>query len=458
MNRNERQSGQALVMVTMSLSLLLGAMSLVVDLGWGYYRREASQSAADSAAAAAVRAVVAASSSTPVCGSGNVWCGSPAGTATNCPATAPKTATNSYNNACMLAAANGFTTSGSQTVSVQANTTSTPPTVPGVSVSYWVTVQISQSASSFFNIVSAATGGTSLTSNATATAGLITSGAAGSSPCLYILGPSGTTFTLGNAATVTTSSCGVDINSNATTGNKAMFVTGGARLNSPQVQIVGGVTVNNGGCLATSALSACGTLTPKTVATGVTDPFINLPTPSNPGNCTAGNFTNWQATPYTPTAGCYNGFSLANNMSAVMGAGTYVINGGTFSIQGGSTLTGTSGVMVYLTNGATVNIANNATVNMAAQSTGTYEGILFFQDRTMTSPAASTFAGGANTTMTGSLYFPNSLLNINNGSSTNTEAVVAGSVNFQGGATFKQATNQSQTGLPVPTTSVAVLQ
>ena len=40
----------------------------------------------------------------------------------------------------------------------------------------------------------------------------------------------------------------------------------------------------------------------------------------------------------------------------------YVINGGSFSIQGGSNLTATGGVMIYLTGGAYVNIANGATM------------------------------------------------------------------------------------------------
>jgi hypothetical protein len=461
MKKNQNRNGQALVMVTVGLTMMLGLMSLAVDLGWGYFQRESAQSAADAAAAAAVR-VVEAVTSAPVCGTGKAWCGSPAGTITNCPATKPASATNSYDSACILAYANGgFTTTGSTTVSVQANTTSPAPTVPGVAVSYWVTVRISETPGTFFGIPLVATGGSGLATNVIATSAITTSGSASSPPCLYILGTTGTTFTLGNGAVVTASSCGVYINSNDTTGNKAMWVT--SRLNSPTVSIVGGDLVNNGGCLATSPTAACGSLTPTTGASAIADPFVNLPPPTIPSSCASGNFTSWQATPYQLTTtgsnqGCYDGMSLGNGMSAVMGPGTYVINGGTFSVQGGSTLTATSGVMIYLTNGATVNIANGATVNMSAEGTGTYEGILFFQDRTMASPAASTFAGGANQTLTGSLYFPNSLLNINNGSNSSTEAVVAGSVNFQGGATFKQATTQAQTGLVVNSSATSVLQ
>ena len=144
-------------------------------------------------------------------------------------------------------------------------------------------------------------------------------------------------------------------------------------------------------------------------------------------------------------------------MAAQLGPGTYIINGGSFSIQGGCTVTATGGVMIYLTNGATVNIANGATVTLSAESSGAYEGVLFYQDRTMTTPGPSFFAGGANMSLTGTLYFPNALLNINNGSNTSTEALVVGSVNFEGGATFKQATTLSQTGLGTSATINAVV-
>ncbi len=463
MKKKKNCRGQALAMVTIGLTLMLGMMSLAVDLGWGYYQRESAQSAADAAAAAAVRAVETAVSGSPVCATGIVWCGAPAGTITNCPATRPGTATNSYDNACMLAAANGFTTTGSKTVSVQANTTSPPPTVAGVTVSYWVTVRISETPGSFFGVPLGATGASALATNVISTSAITTSGSASSPPCLYILGTTGTTFNLGNGATVTASSCGVYINSNDVTGNKAMFVTGGARLNSPTVSIVGGDLVNNGGCLATSTGAGCGSLTPTTGASAIADPFASLPAPTIPGSCASGNFTAWQATPYQLTTtganqGCYTGLSLGNGMTANLGPGTYVINGGSFNIQGGTTLNATSGVTIYLTNGAYVSVGNGATLNMSAQGSGTYEGVLFFQDHTMANPTASTFGGGASMNLTGSLYFPHSLLNINNGSNSNTEAVIAGSVNFQGGATFKQATTQAQTGLVVSNTASSVLQ
>jgi hypothetical protein len=508
MKRNQSRSGQAVVVAAFSLSLMLGAMSLVVDLGWGYYRREAGQSAADAAAAAAIRAVET-SGGTPSCGTGIVWCGTPAGTITNCPSTAPTTATNSFDNACMLAAANGFTTTGSKVVSVQANTTSPPPTVPGATVSYWVTVRISESTSAFFSNVGAAwhashayalgaeilangyiqqvtaagtsgssapsfptvTGqtttdntvtwttlganGTAFNSNVMATAGITTSGTSTAAPCIYVLSPNApAAFDAGNGVNVTTASCGIYVNSTSST---ALTVVGGSKVTAPTIDVVGGTSINNGGSTTT---------TPLTGVSAVGDPFASLPVPTAPANSTStscanysGNYSAWVSGGYSLCPGTYSsGLALSNGNPAVMASGIYVISGGPFSIQSGP-LTASGPVLIYLSgSSAYVNIANGTTVTLSAMTSGTYQGVLFYQDRTVTSPAASTFAGGANMTLTGSIYLPNALLNINNGSSTSTEALVVGTVNFEGGATFSEGT-QAQTGLSASVTSTAsVLQ
>lgn len=463
--QNERRSGQALVMVTFALTLMLGMLSLAVDLGWGYYRREVGQSAVDAAAAGAVTAVTV---TTPVCGTGNVWCGSPAGTTTNCPATAPTTATNTYNIACMLAATNGYTTTGGKIVSVQANTTSPAPNAPGVSVNYWVTVRISETPATLFGTPVGIRGLSALSSNVIATAGVVSASSSNNASCMYILGTTGTTFTAGNDATATASGCGVYVNSTTNTGNGAMYATGSARLNAGWAKIAasgaGAYTDPNNGCYATSSTAACGSLTPSTGQTPVADPFSSLTAPSNPGGCASGNFSAWQASPYTPAPGCYNAFTTGNGMAVNLSPGLYYINGGEVNINSGS-VTG-NGVMFYLANGAYVSIQNGATVTLTASTTTNttngqvYEGVLFFQQRNYAGQTASTFAGGSSSNLTGTIYMPSSLVNFNNGSTeSSTMALVANSVDFEGGATtFLQATSQSQTGLPVSTTSYSILQ
>src|ERR1043166_7404739 len=50
----QRQSGQALVMVTFALFAMCGLMGLAIDLGWSFYVHKMARAAADSAAMAAV--------------------------------------------------------------------------------------------------------------------------------------------------------------------------------------------------------------------------------------------------------------------------------------------------------------------------------------------------------------------------------------------------------------------
>jgi len=119
-------------MVCFSLFLMLGMMSLAVDLGWAYYRRDVAQTAADAAASAMIKAALYNSPSSQTCGSNNIWCGSPAGTVTSCPTTAPSSPTTTFDYGCRLASDNGFLPNGStRTVTIQANTTTPAPTVPG---------------------------------------------------------------------------------------------------------------------------------------------------------------------------------------------------------------------------------------------------------------------------------------------------------------------------------------
>jgi hypothetical protein len=73
--------------------------------------------------------------------------------------------------------------------------------------------------------------------------------------------------------------------------------------------------------------------------------------------------------------------------------------------------------------------------------------VLFNQNRTMLTPTEGNFAGGSNLNLTGSLYFPNSRLTIDNANRTSTMALVVSRLNIQGGATINAATSVSQTGI-----------
>jgi hypothetical protein len=446
MKRMRARNGQALVFVVLSLGAVFGLLALGVDLGWTYFRREAAQSAADAAATAVVRAALNSSPAGFSCSSNKVWCGASATAITACPATAPTSVSSSYDNGCMMASANGFVNAGRQAVTLQAYTSSTVPTVSGPAAAYWAVARVSEKPPTFFGSLA----GSAMTITARATA-MIYSSSNGNAGCIYVLDPTANNaFLAANNAQIV-SACGVYVNSSANTSStEAMYVTGSAKVTAPTISVVGSVKTDNNGSTS---------ITPATGATAVADPFASLPSMTPSSTCTSGNFTSWQSTAYTPSPGTYcNGFYVGNGMNAVMTAGTYIISGGQFSIQGGSTVTATGGVTIYLTGGATVNIANGTTVTLSAANSGTYQGILFYQDRSIASPGTSYFAGGTKMNLSGSLYFPNALVNIDNGSAANVMAIVAGRVNFQGGATIKAATSVSQTGLGGTTYKMAMVE
>jgi Flp pilus assembly protein TadG len=171
--RAKRQKGQALLLVTLSLLTMSGLLGLAVDLGWSYYVKKSAQAAADSAALAAVRFAKqyatppynTCDGSTPA----TLYCNSTPATCTSIQASFPN---GDVNSACLYAQQNGFQDGvGNVKVTVAANATSPAPTVPGVAVTYWVTVRVNQTIPQLF---SAVLGNSSSLVSARATAALAT--------------------------------------------------------------------------------------------------------------------------------------------------------------------------------------------------------------------------------------------------------------------------------------------
>ncbi|HLK47447.1 MAG TPA: pilus assembly protein TadG-related protein [Bryobacteraceae bacterium] len=137
------RNGQALIMVTMALLAMSGLIGMVIDFGWSYYTRRASQAAADSAALAGARAamdmILAQGVSALSC------TGLSCGSETSC----GNGLSGTWGTACQYAQQNGFSAggdSGRQQVTVAAGVNSpaaAPPTAPNVYVRYWVTVRVS---------------------------------------------------------------------------------------------------------------------------------------------------------------------------------------------------------------------------------------------------------------------------------------------------------------------------
>lgn len=196
-----------MLLICFAAPVTFGLLGLVVDLGWMYWRKEACLTAAQSAALAGVAKVASQSSFSCMSGgSGNVWCSTTAGTPTQCPSSLPS---NNFGTACRFANANFFSTSNAnQNVTVDANT-GAPPTVSGVSASYYMTVRVTEKRPLSFLAMLVGVG--SGTVSARATAGLFASGGGGGG-CVYVLDPSdaSTLFVTGSSTFLNTS-CGMKV-------------------------------------------------------------------------------------------------------------------------------------------------------------------------------------------------------------------------------------------------------
>jgi hypothetical protein len=203
--------------------------------------------------------------------------------------------------------------------------------------------------------------------------------------------------------------------------------------------------MNNGGSTST---------TPITGASPMSNPFASLPAPTV-GACAYTNYTVGGGATVTLNPGVYcGGLNIANGATATLNAGTYILKGGGLTFAGGATITGT-GVMFYNTYGtgypyAPFTFNNGTTETLVAPTTGTYAGILLFQDPTVVGGAASTFAGGTSANLTGAIYLPTTALSFSNGAGAAYTIIVADSVSFTGGVTI----NNNYSSLPGGTSPI----
>jgi 4-amino-4-deoxy-L-arabinose transferase-like glycosyltransferase len=161
------------------------------------------------------------------------------------------------------------------------------------------------------------------------------------------------------------------------------------------------------------------------------DPLAYLPAPSyTPGVCTNSptlGLTSIQILgTQTLNPGTYCGGIVIGPLANVtFNPGVYVLTGtgllgipltGGMTVTAGATITGT-GVTFYnagpsngVTGGITFAADTTSNINLTAPTSGTYAGILFYQNPANTAPAIFGVNIVANNTLQGALYFPSSLV------------------------------------------------
>jgi Putative Flp pilus-assembly TadE/G-like len=432
--------GQALIMVTLVLVPMIGFFGLVTDVGYMHFVKMSAQTAAEAAAQAAIIDFHSSVGGAIISCGGAVVC---AATPTAC---APNITTpqNSIEHGCMYAQQHGFNSTGNVLVTYQSGSGTAPPTASGSgTASYWVTFRVVQKVPQMFSAI--------LGNPTGLVAARSTAAVVGASDCIYALDPSASgAVSVGGTASLT-SSCGIFVDSNSAS---ALSTNGSATLSAPEYDVVGGTSTHY-------PLSP----SPNTGVAPVSDPLADLPAPASaPYHC---DYKNYKPSGNNPVLypGVYCGGINVGNDTYNLQPGNYILVGGGLTTQSANSHIVGTGVMFYNTYGSTnqgnqsyspIDINANSTVSLKASTTGTYAGILFFEDRTAPGPYPyyDNYGGGSTAVYEGVIYAPHSNITMYGNSSVDTKytMVVANTINVTGTAGFNNDYSMLPTGSPIQKT------
>lgn len=417
MNR-KNEAGQALVFTAVGLVALLGFVGLGIDMGVLRYQKRLQQTAADGAALAGA---------TNLTFGGVITGGQNAAISNGFTDASGNDATACNNSAAIGTVCVQIFGSGPQAVTV--NGTAIPAGPHSGDANYVEAVVAVVQPTYFMKIFGV--------DRQTIAARAVATNLAGGGPggyntgCLYTLGAPASSIegvNINGNATLNAPTCGIVDNGNYNTKGNALTVIASTFgvSGSPNVSGPGGSVTCTGGT------SSCPTYGTPAAA----DPLAGLPPPP------VGTPVNWTGTAVPGTT--YSGIDITSNGTVNFPAGTYVIDGPAgFTCHGTPTITGT-GVTFYFTNGATFNCAGNDTVQFTAPSSGTYAGILFYQDPNDT--VGPSVGGNTGTFYNGILYFPKSQITFfGNNTTIATGIVVADAVALSGHPTVNL---QGAAGVP----------
>ncbi len=407
MDRRKSDTGQALILVAVSLFVLLGFLGLGIDLGYMRYVQRQMQILADAAAIAGAKEIQACA--------GTADCSTLTTAATKALVengiTSP-TADTSCTPAPTLGATNLTVKNGPSCGATLGFTD------PHNGDANYVEAIVAQKVSTNFAKV---LGFQSLTISARGEAGL-----ANTTDCLYALSLNGHKTLDISASEVDFPNCTVIVNSNFP---NAVHCTKGPKVVTFEA-IKFGASHTTGSCFFTD--SEVDNSPP------VPDPLAYLTAPSLPsaGACTTVGSTT------SCTAGLYSSTLSITSGTANFAAGTYYLKNG-ITISGASTTASGTGVTFYVS-GGTVSIeggVTSGTVQFAAPTdkSNSLYGILFWQPSSNTNDA--TFGGADASYFTGALYFPGANLTIggttvNYNKSATYTILLADSVSLPGNGTY----------------------
>lgn len=237
--------------------------------------------------------------------------------------------------------------------------------------------------------------------------------------------------------------CGAMTNSQGTGTNSStasVYAGGSSTIIASPISAVG---------LVPASTNYSSTTTLNSYAIPQPDPFdsVALPTGYSCANQLSVNSKNDTNIQNNGGVKCYRGMDLKTTVN--FEPGTYVIdgsNGGTLNVGAGAVVNCTGCTFILTTTGtdmtrvATVNMNGNATWNVSAPESGTYAGIMIYQDRGAIFSAGSNLVTGDNSSfMQGAIYLPSQAVQFTGNAYMNTKClqIVARTVTFTGNNTIQ---------------------
>jgi hypothetical protein len=322
MKRFNDESGQALIITALCMTILFGFIALAADTGIMLREKRMAQTAADGAAVAGASELAFAAQVS----------------------SAAKAAS----------ALNGFSDGvNGVTVVVHGPNTGGPLYGPHAGDPKYVEVIVSQVQSTFFMKFFGVLNMTP-TARAVATQG-VTNG------CIVTLGsdPAVPGISVIGNADITVATCGIADDSRNPAGdhNAGLYIQGNATLTANSIGVAGGYQSTGGSVNLPGA-------TPSTGMIPVSDPLAaTLGTAPPPTGCINVPASALTGTPLAP--GCYNAITLTSQ-NLTLASGQFVFNGD-ITLKGTSTLDGTAGVQLVLYGGINMGGTTNMNINPMSQ-------------------------------------------------------------------------------------------
>ena len=186
--------------------------------------------------------------------------------------------------------------------------------------------------------------------------------------CVIGLDPSQSKTLEVDVARVQATGCQVVADSIAADG---VSITNGAQMQSGRLCASGGAKADSSSSYAP---------TPQTDCPAIADPLAGLPAPAV-GACT---FNNYKVTSgsqsLTPGVYC-GGIEVGSSAAVNLLPGTYVLKDGGLTVKSNGSLSGNDVTLYFSGSGSTIDVKADSTISLTAPSTGTYAGILMFEDR-----------------------------------------------------------------------------